>query len=194
MRARQQSICRSRIFLSFLKSTPEARRKKPYDSDERCRKEIHSALDGASLTSVEGRSQGFFGSGPWMANPNAVPTNQYPRQAIATRKATSNDRLHRHFPFPLREHDCEITVTARAIVSKILCHQLSIRVKHSSTAIRARSSPNHPASSFILTVKFWSRKRASSTMEPWRPVTKMLPQTCQSGLNGWTNSAVPSMK
>ena len=146
-----------------------------------------------TLTSVEGRSQGFFGSGPWMANANAVPANQYPRQAMAAPCATPVDRLHRRL-WPIREHDCEITVTARTTVSKILCHQLSIGVKHSSTAIRASSSPNHSASSFMLTVKFWSRKRASSTMEPWRPVTKTLPQTCQSGLNEWTNRAVPLMK
>ena len=146
-----------------------------------------------TLTSVEGRSQGFFGSRPWMANANAVPANQYPRDTMAAPCATPVDRLHRRL-WPLREHNCEITVTARTIAGKILCHQLSIGVKHSSTAIRASSSPNHSASSFMLTVKFWSRKRASSTMEPWRPVTKMLPQTCQSGLNGWTNSAVPSMK
>ena len=146
-----------------------------------------------TLTSVEGRSQGFFGSRPWMANANSVPANQYPRQTMAAPCATPVDRLHRRL-WPLREHDCEITVTARTIAGKILCHQLSIGVKHSSTAIRASSSPKHSASSFMLTVKFWSRKRASSTTEPWRPVTKMLPQTCQSGLNGWTNSAVPSMK
>src|SRR5438034_10638565 len=146
-----------------------------------------------SLTSVEGRSQGFFESGRWTANLNAVPANQYPRQAMAAPCATPVDRLHRRL-WPLREHDCEITVTARTIADKILGHQLSIKIKHSSTAIRASSSPNHSATSFMLTVKFWSRKRASSTIEPWRPATKTLPQTCQSGLNGWTNSAVPSMK
>src|SRR5437870_2944753 len=92
-----------------------------------------------TLTSVEGRSQGFFESGRWMANANAVPANQYPRQAIATRKATSIDRLHRHFPFPLREHDCEITVTARTTVSKILCHQLSEEPIDSQRTSLARS-------------------------------------------------------
>ena len=106
-----------------------------------------------TLTSVEGRSQGFFGSEPWMANANSVPANQYPRKAMATLRATPVDRLHRRL-WPLREHNCEITVTARTIAGKILCHQLSIGVKHSSTAIRASSSPNHSASSFMLTVKF----------------------------------------
>src|SRR5437870_11284222 len=102
-----------------------------------------------TLTSVERRSQGFFGSGPWMANANAVPANQYPRQAMAAPCARPVDGLHRRL-WPLREHDCEITVTAWTIAGKIFCHQLSIRVKHSSTAIRASSSPNHSASSSCL--------------------------------------------
>src|SRR5439155_20081824 len=128
-----------------------------------------------TLTSVEGRSQGFFGIEPWMANANSVPANQYPGKTITAHKATSVDRLYSYPGFALGKHNSQITVTARTIAGKILCHQLSIGVKHSSTAIRASSSPNHSASSFMLTVKFWSRKRASSTMEPWRPVTKTLP-------------------
>src|SRR5207247_2907140 len=130
---------------------------------------------GMAHLNVSGRKESrFFGSGAWMENLNAVPANQYPRQAMATLRATPIDRLHRRL-WPLRKHDCEITVTARTIAGKILCHQLSIGVKHSSTAIRASSSPNHSASSCMLTVKFWSRKRASSTLEPWLPATKQLP-------------------
>src|SRR5207248_98377 len=92
-----------------------------------------------TLTSVEGRTQGFFESGRWTANLNAVPANQYPRQAMAAPCATPVDRLHRRL-WPLREHDCEISVTARTIAGKILCHQLSIGVKHSSPGTVSRQT------------------------------------------------------
>jgi len=67
-------------------------------------------------------------------------------------------------------------------------------VRHSSTTIRATSSPNHSASSLILTLNRWSWKRVISTIELERPRTKTLPPTYQSGLNGWTSSALPLMK
>src|SRR5438105_14677351 len=111
-----------------------------------------------TLTSVEGRSQGFFGSRPWMANANAVLANQYPHQTMAAPCATPVDRLHRRL-WPLREHNCEITVTARPIAGKMLCHHLSIGVKHSSTAHRAGSSPTHSAITVMLTVQIGSPTR-----------------------------------
>ena len=67
-------------------------------------------------------------------------------------------------------------------------------VKHFINGNPGKLKPEPLREFLMLTVKFWSRKRASSTIEPWRPATKTLLQTCQSGLNGWTNSAVPSMK
>src|SRR5437867_4243587 len=112
----------------------------------------------AHLNVSRGKESRFFWKRTLEANANPVPANQYPRKAMATLRATPVDGLHRRL-WPFREHNCEITVTARTIAGKILGHQLSIGVKYSSTAIRASSSPNHSATSLMLTVNFWSRKR-----------------------------------
>src|SRR5438094_1383830 len=92
--------------------------------------------------------------------------------------ATPVDRLHRRL-WPLREHNCEITVTAWTIAGKILCHQLSIGVKHSSTAIRESSKPYHSAISRISNVIPGSRKRPISITEPERPDLRTVPRDFQ---------------
>ena len=70
--------------------------------------------------------------------------NQYPRKPVTAFQAPPIDRLH-----GLGDHDSQIAVTPGTGALEVF--QLPRAARHSSNTIRATSSPNHSANSFMLT-------------------------------------------